>query len=436
MRLFFLLVSFCSLYAQASEFHLGGKVFDDTYFSTQGYSKTFLQENISLWLEGSGKLTDHFSIKGIYQGDGIDGRNSVLTSGYDSFTWRSRLREGYGEYSSESFIIREGRQIISWGKSDGINPTDYFSARDFGFVNPEDDVRRLPGDAFTVNWTPENGTSPFSFIFVWQYIFPQGKALIPPSAIPANIILGGPTEVPVTLENSEFGIKSSYAGQGWDISLSGFRGWNHQPEFTESSRQIVGPSVLVNMAQVYRKVSAIGADGSKSFEKWVLRFEGAYIKTENDDAVTPLSIPSHIDAVVGAEHPMGRDFRIQPQIFIRYFPRYASLDQVVGGDPVSIEINRQVAAANALLLQYQDRTRPSGSFRVAYTPEGSDWNGEVFFIYNFAGGDYLIKPQVTYRPVDNLRFIVGADQYGGDLNKPLGSLRAYNSIYFEGKYFF
>jgi hypothetical protein len=61
----------------------------------------------------------------------------------------------------------------------------------------------------------------------------------------------------------------------------------------------------------------------------------------------------------------------------------------------------------------------------------------LFLVGYFANGkDYLFRPQVTYRPQDDLRLAAGADLYGGDDSRPLGALKARSAAFFEAKYSF
>jgi len=96
-----------------------------------------------------------------------------------------------------------------------------------------------------------------------------------------------------------------------------------------------------------------------------------------------------------------------------------------------------VANANALILNYQRQGNPGATFRLAYANEQSDFSADVFLIGYFSQGqDYLLRPQLGYTPVTNLKFTLGADLYGGDQSRPLGALRDRTHAFFEGKYVF
>ena len=64
------------------------------------------------------------------------------------------------------------------------------------------------------------------------------------------------------------------------------------------------------------------------------------------------------------------------------------------------------------------------------------WNGEIFFLQNFAGGDFLFQPQVSHSWTDTLRNTLGLALYGGPSNRPLGALASDSAVFFETKYVF
>lgn len=58
------------------------------------------------------------------------------------------LHEAYGEYQGESYDFRVGKQIITWGKADGIRVTDLISPSDLTeFITFEFDDTRIPINA-------------------------------------------------------------------------------------------------------------------------------------------------------------------------------------------------------------------------------------------------------------------------------------------------
>jgi hypothetical protein len=415
---------------------VSGRFFSDVYVPVKNrFAKPLTQLSSSFWLEWSqSDDSSPISARVVLEANAFDFNNAVVTSRGDSTHVEAAFREAFAGYSNEGFEIRLGRQIIPWGKSDGINPTDYLTAKNLAFLNHDSEVQRSGGAGVWSSWTPAEAPS-WNFTAVANPYFPEGNFLIGPDVLPAGVTMKTAAKPEMTAENLETAAKLSFTGESWDVSLSGFKGFNHFPEFTESSHTLAAPGVvLVDLSRVYRRQSAVGFDFSYSGEKWIYRIESAFIWSENHDGSNMLSTPSHHDTVAGVEHPIGDDFRIQAQIVYRYYPNYRALDTVTGADPVSAQVNREIAEANALLFQYQDRENTSTTIRFSYLKE--PWDAEIFLIENWRGQDFLVRSKISYASTDQLRYTVGSDIYGGPGHRSLGALNSYNSVFAEAKYTF
>ena len=164
----------------------------------------------------------------------------------------------------------------------------------------------------------------------------------------------------------------------------------------------------------------------------------AYLQSENDDGTNPLIVPTRWDSIVGVERPLFSDFRIQAQFMYRYMPHFTPPGDAYASelDPRVKALKTQLAANNAQILNYQERTRPGATLRLGYSNEKNGLDGEVFVMGNFVGADYLLRPKLTYAWTDALKTTIGLDFYGGPQDRPLGALRPYNSLFFEGFYAF
>ncbi len=58
---------------------------------------------------------------------------------------RTRLIEGYAAVHFARADLHLGKQIIAWGRADGINPTDNVSPCDFTLLLPFEDDQRFGG---------------------------------------------------------------------------------------------------------------------------------------------------------------------------------------------------------------------------------------------------------------------------------------------------
>jgi len=407
---------------------ISGRIFSDIYVPIylNPLTNNLQQLNASAWLQLDPKLNES------------TGARFVLTANQFDMTSPSSfelgLREGYAYYQSSGFEFRGGMQILPWGKSDAFNPTDFLTAKNFTFFNPDDEVRRIGATSIWLGWTPSQGTSPLTFTAVWQPVLPKSELLIPAGVLTSNVSPTINVEAPTTsLDNSEGALRVSYAGVNWDASAVIFRGYNHMPEFALVSGTGVVP---VTVKQVFHRIQAAGGDISFTWGSFIFRAESAYIWSENNDGTNPLIIPSRWDAVLGVERPIGDRFRAQVQFINRYFPNFTAPTQLIGTDPFLAAVNSQIAQNNALLLNYQDQERPSATTRLSYTHDEKGIEAEIFGVVNFVGGDYLLRPKFSYLLTDALKATIGADYYGGPGTRPLGALKTYNAAFTEVKYSF
>ncbi len=428
---FNLLLFAFSIFAFADEesqkFILSGKAFTDIYFPAQSDGRGYRQVSESIWLNLNYKPSDQNRAQIEFVGNHFD-RSVKNSNGTGFFT---NIREAYIQHNANWMSLKIGKQINPWGKTDGINPTDYLTAKDSTFLNPDEETKRIGSTSMYFKLNPED--FPLVTTAVFTPIATHSIVYYKPELLPTNITMNDFQTPSAKISNSEEALKFEFNKSNWDISISAFRGFNHTPEFflSSSSGTILAPTYVIT--PTIRKASAIGSDFSIAFDDWILRTETAYWKTENKNGENPLIQPSHLDSVIGLEKPFFTDFRIQPQFIVRYFPKYKSPNDVTGSNLIEEAGNKIVATTNGLILNYQDRYRPSSSLRFAYNPQAFDWDAELYFVYNFKGKDSFLRPKFSYLWNDFLRLTLGWDRYAGNSTRPFGANKNLNSIFLEAK---
>lgn len=431
--LFLLLFFSISAHAESS---INGRVYTDQYIFTNGSpSGEIAQSSLSSWLEYDFQTEEQnhkkFGLHVVGQGDVFyrDLNHPHETSA------RARLREGYLSYTTDETVLRAGQQIIPWGKSDGINPTDYFTAKDFTLFNPDDEVKRMGAPGVSWNFTPDGGASPFNIQAVFQAYYPQTRLLIPDQVIPTGVAFSKYPNTPEAFSSNsmEFGFKVSYLKSNYDFSFSYFQGYSRFSQY-------VYESAANRIAPINPRESAVGGDASFTFAEYVVRIESALILPENGtdtDVLFGLVEPSHWDTVAGVERTFNDDFRVQVQGMIRHHLYYRDPNAYIGGSALVNTLQRAIGRANALILNYQQQTNLGATFRVGYANSSSNWTVDLFWVGYFSNGqDYLVRPQIGYKPMDNVRLVAGADLYGGQAERPLGALKDRSVGFFEAKYSF
>lgn len=146
--------------AAAPGIPISGRLFTDIYFpATNLDTSGYLQSSATLWLQGDPRLGEYGSAHFVLSGDQIE-NNSVSAFDGSGAQFLITLREGYVTYARNGWEFRMGQQIIPWGKSDAINPTDFLTAKNYTIFNPDEEVRRVGAVSLWLTWTPDHGNSP------------------------------------------------------------------------------------------------------------------------------------------------------------------------------------------------------------------------------------------------------------------------------------
>ncbi len=389
------------------------------------------QASTSLWIEARPTLGEHVYAKVTASAD------VIASSRLLGERLQARFREAYLGYVNSGWAFRVGEQIIPWGNADGINPTDFLTSRDYTLFATDTEVTRRGALSLFASWAPSGGDSPFEFTAVCVPAFRSSRILIPPEIVPVGVIDDGLEHPEAALRNAEVAGRAAYRGRGWDVSLVGFTGWNHTPEYAFRSLDTTG----IHVGRVHRRQSAIGGDGSATLGTWVFRIETAYVWTENPSGTNPERQPSHWDSVVGVERPFFDRLRIQAQFIMRYHPFFRGTDQIDLGDAIQTGVAKGIADVNALLLNYQNRSRPMASGRIAYATEDEKFETEIVGVLNFQDSrgsriDAVIRPVVAYRPTDSMKLSVGLEYYAGPGRAIFGALHSFSGAFAEASLFF
>ncbi len=245
------------------------------------------------------------------------------------------LSEIYAEYAWEYFDFRIGRQLISWGKADGLEITDIICPRDYTkFLGSKYEESRIPtnaiqlrtfGSFYTIEgiWVPvyfsslpkQDKTNPMNNIFFPSEI--ETKV----GALKASYTLNK-TKPKHRIQDGEWGLRASFFFPVIDFSFSAFRGWDHQPNF-EASGNVTLPNVALTLTPSYNRIWMAGFDMAIPVDMFIIKAEAAWIgkrefsdKLKNTSMTTfamPLSKHHQLKALVGMEINPGSGWMINLQ---------------------------------------------------------------------------------------------------------------------------
>ncbi len=413
-----------------SKLEVGGRVF--TYLRTPlSFEEPFQQVSTSLRLEAHARMTKGTFAAIAAQADALTPASSGEVEA------RARLREAYAGAHAAGFELRIGQQILHWGNADVVHAVDLLTAQDYSFYSADPDARDIGAPSVVLSYSPDDGSSPFKATAVWQPVFPASRLGTPRSprskgALPPQVTLLDDERPRLSMLASEAAVKIAWAPGGWDVALIGFHGWNHLAEpyvaKVENGAAVIG--------RRFHRYEALGAQGSAALGAWVLRFEAAYVITENDDGKDPLVQPSHLDAIAGIERPFGEHVRTSVQGIVRWIPRFASHDTPPRGMRPDLALATRAAGdVNARVQNYTHEARPGASVAVSVSTDDEALEVGASGLAYFVGFDWAVQPNLRWRPTQALAIDVGAQIFGGHRNS-LGFLHEQSGLYAQAAYAF
>lgn len=422
-----LLVSPSYLYGFEGIEPLHGRIFSGHSYGLEGVNENrLLQNHLTSWLEWDESYHDIYRVVGVAEGRFFYNQIALR----QSWDFDPRLRELWASIHRELFEIRVGQQIIPWGKTDGIQPTDYLTAKDFGFLYSNEEVKRIGAESISFQLTPFL-TNKLQLEGVFQAKAPRSRILIPGAVVPAGIQFEtNPIEKSQYFgSQSEWALKLSYPSESWDLSLSFFSGRTHNPVFYLDTDGIIRAR--------FPKQKAIGADASWSVLDGIFRFESALKMPNGGQKTSPdraLVQPWYWDGVLGYEREIISDFRVILQGFYRHYLYSRNPLDLQGRSPAETVLLRGVAQANGILLNAVDRSRFATTLRLSY--DLKPWSFELGGLTYLGGRDYVIRPALERELSEGLKTRIGMDKYGGPALRPLGALKSFSQVYAEIEWLF
>lgn len=353
--------------------------------------------------------------------EGLDGKlelrisNPAIGKGEET---KSRLLEGYVTAHFGKTDLRIGKQIVAWGRADGINPTDNLTPRDFTVLLPFEDDQRFGTLAVRLDTSlsQEHTVTVFATPF-----FEPSKIPLPTNG--STFVYTAPAH---TLSNTEIALKLEKVGEGLDWSASYFRGFSLLPDarFIRS-----GPSGPI-LEMHYNRITVLGADFARNYGRFGLRGEMAYVDTA-DDAGTDSGIKNpYLFWIIGVDRTYLDNLNVNLQFFQRRVRRYQNPESIP--DPVG----RDIAVLNAVLDGQRDRLSNGISFRVSNKWFNDTLEAELFTVLNLTRRDSFWRPLLTYAFNDDWKGTMGAEFYRGADDTQYGGLKPNRSVFVELRYGF
>jgi hypothetical protein len=192
------------------------------------------------------------------------------------------MNELYMDYVSDCWDVRIGRQIIIWGKADGLQVTDIVSPPDYTeYITRDLDEIRMGVDALKFRWLSDTFNAEFIWLpFFKTAVLPEGDnpwALETSSSGSEHyeVTSGAVKEPANTLENGELAARLYMYTSGMDIAVSAFYTWDDFPAAHAAVSEENGTTRIVYKPEHHR-LTVFGLECSIPAGAFVLRGEAAF----------------------------------------------------------------------------------------------------------------------------------------------------------------
>lgn len=361
-----------------------------------------------------GALFGEFSLRGRLAGEGaflfadVRFRDGLFFNERQSLV---EVREAYAGLRWNNADIFLGNQIVSWGRTDGFNPTDNINPRNYFFLSPEPDDQLIGNFMIRSRIRPVRNTEleviaiPYYKPSVYRYeLFDMGYGVrFAGTVLPEAGFRNGAVAARFNVELPSIG-----------FSFSFFSGYDPFYGFSLEEADFLPEPDIEYRPRVYRK-DAPGIDMALPVRSWIIRFESALNLTK--DYADNMHIPNPDLYLVGG---LERDIAGFNAI-IQYLGRYV-IDYEPLAVPVLTDINDpealyryaiemvhyESALYNRRIFQQQEEFNHALFMNLSRSFFYEEIRTEFSAWYNFTSEEYFIRPGVDWYARDGLRISAGA----------------------------
>ena len=356
-----------------------------------------------------------------------------------NYPWGLEFREAYVDlygFGLKNLDIRLGRQIISWGVSDKINPTSNLCPDDLEDIFNFGELLGINALKADYYWDMVTLTGVFVPVFT-PATLPLGDyaaAFTPEMSLPPGLnprmfsdrIILPDNKIGAT---SQFAVRLSSNLLNYDVSLSYFAGRDDMPladQVTITPVDTLGNADFAT-EMIYPKIRALGGDFTGSIGDVGFWGEGAVFLPErvelNVDLLTPdglqtLETSLALDDEPYGKYVLGMDYTFKSKWYLNVQFIHGFLHE----------------RGSAGLNDY-----------FAFRFEKKFWNDEFKFVpfggvltvsdWADAGNNYGLAgmPEITYYPSDNVEVTLGAFLMDGRGNNMFSRIKDQDQAYLKAK---
>jgi len=412
-------------------------------------------------------LATKLSVQAIDDGKVLSPENNELVNDlnhiYQDKTPLVNFDEAYVDFYTGTVDLRLGIQKFAWGRLDEINPTDNLNTEDLTEGATDDEAERKIGvPSVKMNIYTDLANLELGWVPIYvPYRLPQPderwfpKVLKPPDAIMTTAAVGEiPVETtfqdidlpPVTLSNSNVGVRiSKYIG-GWDVSISYFSGYDPMPltdAYIDLTVSMTDPLALdydvsahTTMVPEIRRVGVYGFDFTTTISSFTVRgeyayFRGKYYNQRLDSVMKQLVTKEKQDEIYqdfmekyfsSGGQETTQVYRMDAHVPLQQDSmKYGlGIDYIYGDTSVSMQFIQEFVPdyqEDKPVYFIEDGTGTLLTFLLKQYFLQNTMEFNLRSAYGIEFRDYIVKPSLSYNFTDNFQgtfgglFIFGQDEY-------------------------
>jgi hypothetical protein len=332
---------------------------------------------------------------------------------------RGELREAFADLRFGRLDVRVGRQIVAWGRADGINPTDNVTGEDLTLLTPDDEDRRFGATAVRASYY----TGGTSVTALWVPEFRAHHVPLPPA--PGVGFIEDAPDWP----GNQWAIRVEQTGRKIDGSMSYFQGHDLAPDVQPGRAPGVSTSEGIVVLS-HRRIRAVGADLAATLGRIGVRAEGAYVHTEDGSGRDPFTKNPHLFIVAGGDRTFLEYLNLNVQYVYRFVRHHRP-----PGDELS-DADRAIAMLQDVLSSQTRRVQHGASFRLSYKWLRETLEGECAAAGLFGPDGLAVRPKLAYALSDSWKLLAGAEWYRGESTSLFGVMRPNSTGYLELRWTF
>ncbi len=345
----------------------------------------------------------------------------------------TELREGYVEVDRGPLELRAGKQIITWGRADEMNPTDVITPKDYLLLLPAGQPEYRYGvTALRADYslTPETRA-----IGVWVPVFSPSRI---PFDLPPGVRLRE-TLPSLAIEDGSAGAKLDHSSGGIDASLAYFYGFNLLPEVRVASvaADPVSGATSAHVDLAHPRRHMVGADFATAVGRFGYRGEIAYVHTPNADGHRVDEVTPYLYYVLGVE----RTFYENLSVIVQYVGRYVvnrvdPARALADPDPLLGRARFLAARETFVINQELDTVQNGWSLRIDKRWWNDTLEFELLSLHYVERNDFFLRPTLSYALADGWRAAVGAEVFHGPMHSLFGRVEKNTGAFLELRYSF